>query len=35
VILSYRDTRTRRFADGELVRQFQGFERQAFKRSRF
>jgi proteic killer suppression protein len=28
----YRDKRTRRFADGELVREFQAFDRQAYKR---
>lgn len=28
----YRDQRTRRFANGERVAQFQGFERQAYKR---
>jgi addiction module HigA family antidote len=32
MILSYRGRRTREFAEGELVRQFQGFSRQAFKR---
>jgi len=32
MILSYRDRRTREFADGEFVRQFQGFARQAYKR---
>lgn len=28
----YRDRRTRRFADGERVREFQSFERQAYRR---
>lgn len=28
----YRDRRTRRFAEGEQVREFQAFERQAYKR---
>ena len=28
----YRDKRTERFAAGERVREFQGFERQAYKR---
>lgn len=28
----YRDRRTRRFADGERIREFQAFERQAYKR---
>ena len=32
MILSYRDRRTREFAEGEFVRQFQGFARQAYKR---
>jgi len=32
MILSYRDKRTRQFADGEFVQEFQGFERQAWKR---
>jgi plasmid maintenance system killer protein len=32
MILSYRDKRTQQFADGEFVRAFQGFERQAWKR---
>lgn len=32
MILSFRDKRTAAFTDGELVREFQGFERQAFKR---
>ncbi len=32
MILSYKDRRTRTFADGEFVREFQGFERQAWKR---
>jgi toxin HigB-1 len=32
MILSYRDKRTRAFAGGELVRQFSGFSKQAYKR---
>ena len=32
MILGYRDRRTREFAQGEFVRQFQGFARQAYKR---
>jgi proteic killer suppression protein len=32
MILSYRDDRTRTFADGRLVREFQGFARQAYRR---
>jgi len=32
MILSYRDKRTEAFARGELVREFQGFARQAYKR---
>jgi len=32
MILSYRDRRTREFAEGEFVRQFQGFARQTYKR---
>lgn len=32
MILGYRDRRTKQFAEGEFVRQFQGFERQAWKR---
>ena len=32
MILGYRDKRTQQFAQGELVRAFQGFERQAWKR---
>lgn len=32
MILSYRDKRTAAFADGEFVREFQGFDRQAWKR---
>lgn len=32
VILGYGDARTRRFAEGRFVRDFQGFERQAAKR---
>lgn len=32
VILSYRDRRTERFADGEFVRAFEGFEQQAERR---
>jgi toxin HigB-1 len=32
VILSYRDKRTRGFADGTLVREFHGFDRQVWKR---
>lgn len=34
VILSYRDKRTQQFADGEFVRQFQGFDKQAERRLR-
>jgi proteic killer suppression protein len=32
MILSYRDKRTTAFANGEFVREFQGFDRQAWKR---
>lgn len=32
MILSYRDKRTRAFADGAFVRAFSGFSRQAYKR---
>jgi len=32
MIVSYRDKRTRRFADGQTVREFQSFARQAEKR---
>jgi toxin HigB-1 len=32
MILGFRDKRTEMFADGEHVRAFQGFERQAWKR---
>ncbi len=32
MILSYRDKRTEAFANGDFVREFQKFERQAFKR---
>ncbi len=32
MILSYRDKRTRKFAEGEFVREFQGFEDQVAKR---
>ena len=32
MILSYRDKRTEAFARGEFVREFQGFDRQAYKR---
>ena len=32
MILGYRDKRTGAFAAGELVREFQGFERQGYKR---
>ena len=32
MIVSYRDRRTEAFARGEFVRQFQGFDRQAWKR---
>lgn len=32
MILSYRDRRSRVFAEGEFVRQFHGFARQAYKR---
>jgi len=32
MILSYRDKRTEAFAKGEFVREFQGFDRQAWKR---
>jgi len=31
MILGYRDKRTKEFADGEFVRQFQAFARQAYK----
>lgn len=32
MILSYNDTRTRAFAEGRFVREFQGFARQAYRR---
>ncbi len=32
MILGYRDKRTQAFADGKFVREFQGFDRQAWKR---
>ena len=32
MILSYRDKRTEAFARGEFIREFQGFDRQAYKR---
>lgn len=32
MIQSYRDKQTEHFADGEFVRQFQGFSQQAYKR---
>lgn len=32
MILSYRDKRTERFANGKFVKAFQGFEKQAAKR---
>jgi toxin HigB-1 len=32
MILSYRDARTKAFADGRFVREFQGFARQAYRR---
>lgn len=32
MILSYRDKRSRAFAEGKFVREFQGFDRQAYKR---
>ena len=32
MILSYRDHRTSAFAQGDLVREFQGFARQAYRR---
>jgi proteic killer suppression protein len=32
MILSYRDDRTLAFAEGRLVREFQGFARQAYRR---
>lgn len=32
MILSYLDKRTEAFADGRFVREFQGFDRQAWKR---
>jgi len=32
MILGYRDDRTEAFAHGEFVREFQGFDRQAYKR---
>ena len=32
MIVSYKDKRTQKFADGEFVRDFQGFDRQAWKR---
>jgi toxin HigB-1 len=32
MILGYKDDRTRAFADGRFVREFQGFARQAYRR---
>jgi proteic killer suppression protein len=32
MILSYRDARTRAFAEGRFTREFQGFARQAYRR---
>ena len=32
MILNYRDKRTEAFSRGEFVREFQGFDRQAYKR---
>ena len=32
MILGYRDSRTQAFAEGRLVREFQGFARQAYRR---
>jgi len=32
MILGFRDKRTAAFAGGEFIRQFQGFDRQAYKR---
>ncbi|HEU0156763.1 MAG TPA: type II toxin-antitoxin system RelE/ParE family toxin [Stellaceae bacterium] len=32
MILSYRDKRTEGFATGKFIREFQGFERQGYKR---
>ena len=32
MILSYRDSRTRAFAEGRFVREFEGFARQAYRR---
>jgi proteic killer suppression protein len=32
MILSYKDDRTKAFADGRFVREFQGFSRQAYRR---
>ena len=32
VILSYRDKRTKQFAEGKFVRAFQGFDRRGWKR---
>jgi proteic killer suppression protein len=32
MILSYRDARTQAFANGRLIREFQGFSRQAYRR---
>ena len=32
MILSYRDARTRAFAEGHSIREFQGFARQAYRR---
>jgi len=32
MILSYRDNRTRAFAEGRLVREFHGFAQQAYRR---
>lgn len=35
MILSYRDKRTRTFADGIRIKDFHGFERQAYRRLAF
>lgn len=32
MILSFRDRRTKQFAEGQFIRPFQGFERQGWKR---
>lgn len=32
MILGFRDKRTAAFANGDFIRQFQGFDRQAYKR---